>query len=302
MIKETLSTSQISASAPNLTSDFRSGGLPGARPFRGVVVAVEFIRKMKENSRTSLVRADDGQFYVAKLPRGLYPGRILANELFATRLATFLGLPARHGVVVTLPPRLIPENDEPRLDGATNSNSPSMITRFASSYPGPPGENLVVDFLPQRLLNQVPNLRDAFWGFLLFDLWTGNAGPRQALFSRLAMGRGAKYSAWVINHSRCFGGERWGFADDLPLAYYWERIVYSQVGGLEFFQPYLSRIESIQLRQIEECAHGIPDDWLAGGPERFHSLIETLHERRTWIRQGLAEKIEAEKRTFPNWA
>jgi hypothetical protein len=301
MVKETISTRYISAGAPNTNAARASRGLPTARLSTGNVAAVEFIRKMKENSLTSLIRADDGQFYVAKFPRGLYPGRKLANELFATRLAAFLGLPTRPGAVVTVPPQLIREG-EPPVAVAGNYISNSAITGFGSRYPGPPGENLVVDILPRPLLNQVPNFRDAFWGLLVFDLWTGNVGPRQVLFSRLAKGKGGKYSAWVINHSRCFGGETWSYADHLPLAFYWERSVYSHVGGLESLQPYLSRIESIQLRQIEECVHGIPDDWLAGGPERFYSLIETLHDRRAWIRQGLTKEIEADKRTFPNWS
>ncbi len=302
MVKETISTRYISAGTPNTNSARTSGGLPAARLSTGNVTAVEFIRKMKENSPTSLIRADDDQLYVTKFPRGLYSSRKLANELFATRLAAFLCLPTCPGVVVTLPWQLIPEKDEPPLAGAGNYISNAAITGFGSGYPGSPGENLVVDILPRRLLNQVPNFRDAFWGLLVFDLWTGNVGPRQVLFSRLAKRKGGKYSAWVINHSRCFGGETWSYADHLSLAFYWERRVYSQIGGLESFLPYLSRIESVQLRQIEECAHGIPAEWLVGGPERFYSLIETLHDRRAWIRQGLTEEIEADKRTFPNWS
>jgi hypothetical protein len=284
----------------SLSLTFLPGSLP--EPLLAIrnAVAVEFVRKMGGKSSTSLVRADDGQCYVAKLPGPQHEVRKLGNEMLATRLAAILGLPVRPGAVVTIPHHLIPEDGEPRLGGVANSIPRSTIACFGSSYPGTPGENLVVDFLPQKLLRHVSNFRDAFWGFLVFDLWTGRTSPRQAIFSRSATSHGAPYSAWMISHGSCFGWTGLPFAADLPLAYYMERSVYSHVAGMESFEPYLSRIEAIQPRQIEECGQAIPADWLAGEAGKLRHLMTVLYERRTLVRQALMAAIEGDRRTFPN--
>jgi hypothetical protein len=272
---------------------------PGMRSPSEGILALEVVRNMGSKSGTFLVRADDGQFYVAKLLTTPQAGRIFTNELVATRLAAILGLPVRPGGVIRLLSSLIPGDIWTQLD-AQAGHFPRHILCFGSSYPGNPGENLVVDFLPNQLLSRVPNLRDAFWGSLVFDLWTAKTTPPQAVFSRPARNQRDQYSAWLINHGHCFGGPSWAFPDDPPLARYLERSVYSRVIGLESFEPFLSKIESLQLGEIENCTRDIPADWLAGEVGHLRRLVETLHARRLGIRQSLMEKIGAETQTFPN--
>jgi hypothetical protein len=267
-----------------------------------MVVAVEFIRTMGDNPLTSLVRANDNQFYVVKLPSSPCSARKIVNEILATRLAELLALPVLPAVVVTLLPHLHPEPAKTQLVAAGGSIPHSSIRCFGSRYPGTPGENLVVDFLPQQLLSRVRNLRDAFWGCLVFDLWTGKTGPRQAIFSRPGRERRSRYSVWLISHSSCFGGSNWAFADNLPLPFHSVRSVYSLVTTLDSFEPYLSRIESLPISKIQDCAKAIPTEWLAPDPKRLDRVIEILYERRSMVRQALKEAVQTEKKVIPNFS
>src|SRR5437016_14322351 len=51
------------------------------------VMAVEFIRRMRGASQPCLLRAEDGVYYVVKFQNNPQHPRILANEMFAARLA-----------------------------------------------------------------------------------------------------------------------------------------------------------------------------------------------------------------------
>jgi glutathione synthase/RimK-type ligase-like ATP-grasp enzyme len=55
--------------------------------------AVQHIRRMRGGSQAHLMRASDGHYFVVKFQNNPQHIRVLANEMFATRLAQCLGLP-----------------------------------------------------------------------------------------------------------------------------------------------------------------------------------------------------------------
>jgi hypothetical protein len=55
--------------------------------------AVQHIRRMRGGSQSHLMRASDGEFWVVKYQNNPQHVRILANEMLASRLGQFLGLP-----------------------------------------------------------------------------------------------------------------------------------------------------------------------------------------------------------------
>ena len=57
--------------------------------------AVQHIRRMRGGSQAHLMRASDGHYFVVKFQNNPQHIRVLANEIFATRLAQWLG---RRGV------------------------------------------------------------------------------------------------------------------------------------------------------------------------------------------------------------
>src|SRR5215468_7778762 len=78
--------------------------------------AVQHVRRMRGGAQAHLMRAQDGHFYVVKFQNNPQHLRVLANELFATRLAELVGLPVPVADIVTVEPWLIENTAELRID------------------------------------------------------------------------------------------------------------------------------------------------------------------------------------------
>jgi HipA-like protein len=256
---------------------------------------------MRGASQPQLLGADSGGFYVVKFLNNPQHRRILANEMFAARLALRLGLPVREPAFVDVPPELIAGNPEMQIEIGARHIRCAAGLQFGSSYPGLPGQFLVVDFLPDRLLRRAENLKAAFLGALVFDKWTCNCDGRQVIFTRPASGEKAEYSPWLIDHGFCFNDGEWNFPDSPIRCIYPRRLVYESVRGFQSFEPFLSRVENLEPGQIEECFRGIPEEWCGEHPEESERLIERLDERRRRVRQALVDAKNSDVRPFPNW-
>src|ERR1700741_2547036 len=121
--------------------------------------AVQHIRSMRGGSQSHLLRASDGNYYVVKFQNNPQHIRVLANEMFATRLAQQLGLPVPQAEVIEVSDWLI-------------ENTPELRMRVR-----------IFDYLPENALQRVANLQD-FARVLVLDKWTANCDGRQAIFMR----------------------------------------------------------------------------------------------------------------------
>jgi HipA-like kinase len=266
-----------------------------------VVRAVEFVRRMRGASQPQLLRCDDGAYYVVKFSNNPQHARILANEMFAARLALLLGLPVRDPAFVDVPAELIDGNPLMELEVGTQRMRCAPGLHFGSSYPGQPGQTLVVDFLPDRLLRRAHHVEQTFLGALAFDKWTCNCDGRQMIFTRPAAEDSAPYSPWLIDNGFCFNAGDWNFPDSPIRCIYPRRLVYEDVRGLQTFEPYLSRIENLEARQIEDCIAGIPAEWRGESPKLIQGIAEQLTKRRRRVRQALVDARNSDLRPFPNW-
>jgi HipA-like kinase len=264
--------------------------------------AVEFVRPMRGGSLPTLLRCESGDCYVVKFRSNPQHVRVLANEMFATRLAMMIGLPAAEPAFIQVPAALA-------VHGTTVTGSafsplarlPGLGWEFGSRFPGDPHVTLVVDFLPDRMLRQVTNLESAFLGALAFDKWTCNCDGRQFVFHRQADRKTTVYSATLIDQGFCFNDGEWSFSD-IPLrGVYPRRLVYASVLGLRSFEPYLSKIENVTLGELKRCAGDIPEDWCGGEPEKLGELVAALFERRRRVRQAILDARDCGLTPFPNW-
>src|SRR6267154_5503544 len=143
--------------------------------------AMQHIRRMRGGSQAHLMRASDGNFYVVKFqnnPQHLY---ILANEMFASRLGQWLGLPFPRVEVIEVSDLLIADTEELRVETVGEVTPCSSGLQLASLYPGP--EAQVFDYLPESMAARIANLADLV-RCLTLDKWTGNCDGRQTIFSR----------------------------------------------------------------------------------------------------------------------
>lgn len=253
---------------------------------------------MRGGSRPWLIRCHDGAYYVVKFRDNPQHVRVLANEMLAGRLAQLVGLPAAAPAFVVVSPALAAS-----FDGAAELSgcAPRAGLHFGSRFPGDPAETLAVEFLPDRMLGAVANAREAFLGGFVFDKWTCNCDGRQVVFYRHFGARERSYTACLIDHGFCFNDGDWSFPDSPARCLYPRRSVYAGVTGLDSFEPFLTRIETLPESNLLAFAREIPAEWCDGEPEGPQRLMESLFLRRRKLRQALVDAKNGAAKPFPNW-
>jgi hypothetical protein len=290
-----------SGKSPAIQSALAGSGAPETA---GVprIRAVEFVRRMRGASQPRLLRCEDGGEYVVKFRNNPQHVRVLANEMLASRLALLIGLPVPSPAFVEVLPELIAGNPLLELEIGPRREPCLPGLQFGSRFPGVPGQTLVVDFLPDRLLRKVEDVARVFLGALVLDKWTCNCNGRQVIFYRSADQEGSAYSAALIDHGFCFNDGDWNFPDSPIRSLYPRRLVYESVRGLQSFEPYLSRVENLEASELEACVRGIPAEWCGDQPEQLLRLVDRLYERRRRVRQALVDAKNSQLTPFPNWA
>lgn len=265
------------------------------------VRALEFVRRMRGASQPHLLRCEDDANYVVKFRNNPQHVRVLANEMFAFRLAVLMGLPVPPAAFVDVPPELIRSNPQLSFEIGARHEPCLPGLQFGSRFPGNPASTLVVDFLPDRLLRRVNDLDQVFLGAFVFDKWTCNCDGRQVIFYRSADQEGSTYSAFLVDQGFCFNDGEWDFPDSPIRSLYPRRLVYESVRGLASFEPFLSAVENLSPAALEACTRDIPAEWCGEHDDKLHGLVERLYERRRRVRQAIIDAKNSSLAPFPNW-
>jgi hypothetical protein len=245
------------------------------------------------------MRATDGHFYVVKFQNNPQHPRVLANEMLATRLAAHLGLPVPTTEVVEVEAWLIAHTPELTIQLASRSLPCQPGLQFGSRFVVNPLEGQVFDFVPEQALARVRNLGD-FAGMLALDKWTCNSNGRQAAFWKRS--REKKYTATFIDQGYCFNAGEWTFPDAPLRGVYLRNDVYVAVRGWDSFEPWLTRLETLDPQTIWQCAEAIPPEWYGHDVDALEQLVEGLAKRRGSIRRLIEEFRRCSRAPFPNWA
>ncbi len=96
---------------------------------------MQHIRKMRGGSQAHLLRGSDSAYYVTKFQNNPQHIRVLANEMFATRLAQWLGLPVPRVEVIEVSDWLIAHTQELRVEMGNSALPCSSGRQLASQYP-----------------------------------------------------------------------------------------------------------------------------------------------------------------------
>ncbi|MGH9571719.1 MAG: HipA family kinase [Candidatus Angelobacter sp.] len=258
--------------------------------------AVQHIRRMRGGSQAQLLRASDGAYYVTKFQNNPQHIRVLANEMLASRLAQWLGLPAPRVEVIEVSDWLIAHTQDLRVELGTSTVPCSSGRQLASLYPDL--EEQVFDYVPENMLSRVSNLRD-FARCLVLDKWTGNSDGRQTIFIRRPRGR--RYKAAFIDQGYCFNAGEWTFPDSALRGAYARNSVYAAVTGWDYFEPALTRAEGAEPLDLWRCAEPIPPEWYEYDHDGMARLVESLYERRRIIRDLISAFRKSSRNPFPNW-
>lgn len=244
------------------------------------------------------MRCSDGKFYVVKFLNNPQHLRVLTNEILATRLAARIGLPVPGTEIVEVGDWLIQHTGELSIQLAHNTVPCRAGLQFGSQYAVSPLEGQVFDYLPVEMLYRVKNL-GMFAGMLVLDKWTGNANGRQAAFWRKLRER--SYNASFIDQGYCFNAGEWTFPDYPLRGVYARNEVYRDVTGWNSFEPFLTRVESIEEDVVWEVAGEIPPEWYDGEWNELEKLVRTLLSRRGRVRELIEAFRTSQRRPFPAW-
>src|SRR6476660_2142138 len=244
--------------------------------------AVQHIRKMRGGSQAHLIRASDKNLYIVKFQNNPQHVRVLVNEYLGTTVGRLLHLPMPEARSMEVSDWLVENTPELKIDLNPPPVTCATGLQFASRYVGDPEGDRVFDYLPDSMLHQITNRGD-FPRVLVFDKWTGNSDGRQAVFVKRSGHR--KYEAMFTDQGHCFNAGEWNFPD-LPLrGTYARNSVYESVTGWQSFEPTLSAVEQIEIDELWRFASEIPEEWYEHDSEAITRLIETLHARRSLIRE-----------------
>ena len=260
--------------------------------------ATQHIRRMRGGAQGQLMLAADGHLYVVKFRNNPQHTRVLANELLASRLALAAGLTCAEPEIVDVSQWLIDNTPEMQIDYGRRHEACTAGLNYGSRFVGGLMPGQVVDFLPEDELAQIRNLNE-FAGILALDKWAGNANGRQAVFVRRPRER--RYRAWFIDYGYCFHAGDWKF-EDIPLrGVYYRNSVYRTITGFDSFEPWLTRLETLEPDTIWSAANDIPPDWYGGDINALEALVEKLIYRRRRIRELIDDFRRSDRDPFPNW-
>ena len=272
------------------------------RGLAGTIVALQHVRRMRGGAQSHLMRCEDGHFYVVKFQNNPQHLRVLANELLATMLAERLGLPVPMTKVVEVSEWLVANTPELRMQvgGMSADRSPACKAglQFGARFVVDPLEGQAFDYLPEAMLDRVRNIED-FAGMLCLDKWTCNSNGRQAVFWKRMRER--KYTATFIDQGYCFNAGEWTFPDSPLRGVYARNEVYRGIKGWKDFEPWLSRLQEMELKTIWECADEIPPEWY-GDRDELEKLVTQLGDRRTMVKELIGAFRDSSRQPFPAWS
>lgn len=263
------------------------------------IQAVQHIRRMRGGAQSHLMRANDGFYYVVKFQNNPQDVRVLVNELLVTRLAQKLGLPVPEPAIIDVSDWLIQHTDELRCESGGQRVPFSSGLCFGSRFITEPEKlGTVFDYLPESIFERVANIAD-FARVLVLDKWTCNSDGRQCVFHRPF--RAHKYRVTFIDHGYCFNAGEWTFPDSPLRGVYATNAAYSCVTGWKSFEPVLSRAQSMEMDDIQQCAAGIPEEWCGRDVDGVNRIVETLYRRRSIVPDLITALRQSSRNPFPNW-
>ncbi len=262
------------------------------------VIAIQQIRRMRGGAQSHLMLASDNQLYVVKFCNNPQHVRVLANEMLATRLAAAAGLTVPLCDVIEVSEWLIRNTPDLNIQTRAGAVPCAPGLHFASRWIGGLMPGQTVDYLPEAQLLEVRNLGE-FAGILALDKWTCNINGRQAVFQKARRER--RYSATFIDQGYCFHAGDWKFIDVSLGGVFAENTVYRGITGWLSFEPWLSRLETMQPETVWAIAETIPPEWYGSDLSALEVLLQRLLARQARLRELIVAFKESSRRPFPNW-
>ena len=255
-------------------------------------------RRMTGGSHSHLIMGSDSIPYIVKFLDNPQHQCVLANEWLAAHLAALLDLPVPRSAIVEVSEAFLRANPQLTINHQERERSPAAGLQFGSELVGGilPGRN--VDYLPTSRWSLLSNRMDLF-GALVLDRWICNRDGRQTVF--VTNMRTKKIRVYLIDHGDCFGRSTWELDIPVKCGLYRNHSVYKDVLGLRSFEPWLTRLNGLNIEAIWKGFTTMPAAWYESSPVHPEVLTCALEERRQRIADVLTDMAHQNPRIFPNW-
>ena len=265
--------------------EFRSSQNQSQHCSNAILSANKYIRKMKGGAQSSLVRANDGKYYVVKMTGNPQGPNTLANELLGSLIAKSVGLPVAEGKGIYLSDSFIDSYPDLWFELQSGRRRPIKGLHFGSLLIGQPsGQRRPTEYISPSRVNMITN-RAAFLGMYLLDVWANHQDNRQAILRRGS--NDGTQEAFFIDHGHMFGGPAWDFQERPGVAFHREMAVYSDLWQDEQIASWISHFRTVVPEVLSWVACAVPPQWYDGDISR---LIGGLAERLT----RLPELVQAD--------
>jgi hypothetical protein len=258
---------------------------PGARN-RGALRSLEgvrYIRKLGEGPDHHLVEANDGSEYVVTVSttHGYCGTTMAATEILCNELARMLGLRVAGAAVIKLSPALLISASKGNTGWTRRCRDSELCCGFNHVAAAKGSSDATV-----------PDVRCSgrdsrqLVGALVLDIWTLNLSPRAWVWA-VSQTTG-RFEATFVNDSQCLMGSDWGNflkADSKSLP--GPQGIAARVKGWKQIDPWLSRIDSMNLNRLWELAFQMPSQWYAGDRRVLCALLDKLSQRQWDLRKAI---------------
>lgn len=242
---------------------------------------VKFMRKMRGGTQSSLLQAEDGNYYIVKVPDNPQGPEVLFNEAFGTIIMRFLGLPVPEWRVIALSDEFIDQNREIWIETAGSIRQrPNAGLCFGSRLVLGSKDETLYELLPRQLFDLIEN-KDDFIGMLLFDVWAKQSDNRQGVFLQNAKTR--SITVTFIDQGDLFERRKLPKRNAHIGASYLDPRVYRNIDIVNSIPKWEARIRTITPYALDAFGYtsAIPQEWYR--PCKLADLWTELIERQQFI-------------------
>ncbi len=262
----------------------RESAHPSNLPATNVVHAVQFIRKMRGGSQSSLIRGSDDKFYVVKVTNNQQGLNVLANEVLGNELLRALNLPTPQWKMVSISKQFIAKNPGLSLETRTGSYPIQSGLHYGSEFLG--GDlTQIYEWLPGSFRQRIVNLDD-FLGIYLFDLCFNHCDCRQTIFA--TEDDGTSFQAIFIDNGHLFGGPDWNRERRRRESLCLNNLFHTWEWPDEAVESWISRFETKYSASLADVARHVPKFWYSG---EINSIADSSLRRLRMLRTLFAEEL-----------
>jgi hypothetical protein len=251
---------------------------------------------MRGGSQAALVDTAEGHFVVKWLQNPQHR-RVLINEAVSSELLKQVGVASPAWAWIQVDLAFLEAHPEARIEVRRGAIAIEPGWHYGSRYPVDPYRQTVYACLPAHMVERVSNRKD-FPGSLVFDVWTDNRDPAQAIFFRPPH-RPLRMEMIDHGHALGFDGNDWSFSNvGLYRPYPGTRDIYSRPEAAKQYKRVIDAIRKVKREDLKRALDLLPPEWIENDDALLSRQFDGLIARADRL-EHLVENVVAQLQSSP---